>query len=153
MTFKRCLPENLENNLKFLIESNLLVYQQFFPIWNSSGASGIVFISPSGVIKFHQKSSLTAPLSYIETYGELVHFQGMQLFNFHFCLPFEWSLLLGKNLLPRSKFFPVRVDPISEGGCHPEKLTGSHKSCSSVKMAEKYRVVPVPLNKLISPKY
>ena len=31
------------------------------------------------------------------------------------------STLKGKNLLPRSKFFPVRLDPFSEGFIPQEK--------------------------------
>ena len=34
----------------------------------------------------------------------------------------------GKNFSPRSKFFPSRVDPFSEGTCAREQ-TGSHKNC------------------------
>ena len=39
------------------------------------------------------------------------------------------QFLLGRICSYRSKFFPVRVDPILEGPCCPGKHTGSHKSC------------------------
>ena len=62
--------------------------------------------------------------------GELVNFQGKQLFYFHVCLPSRYgSTLKEKNLLPRSKFFSLRVDLILKALHCPGKQTGSHKSC------------------------
>ena len=40
-----------------------------------------------------------------------------------------FSQVNGKNLLPRSKFSPLRVGPILKGLCYPGKQTGNHKSC------------------------
>ena len=46
--------------------------------------------------------------------GEQVYFQGKQLDYFHTSLPSQFgSALKGKNLLPGSKFFPLRADCIS----------------------------------------
>ena len=59
-----------------------------------------------------------------------VLFQEKQLSYFHFCFPSHWgSTFKVKNLLPRSKFFPLRVDSILEGLLQPAKQIGSHLSC------------------------
>ena len=40
------------------------------------------------------------------------------------------GLLLKERICsPRSKFFPLRADPILKGLHCPEKQTGSHKNC------------------------
>ena len=47
-----------------------------------------------------------------------------------------------------NKLFLIRVNPILEGLCSPEKPTGSDKSCSPfVKMVKKHACVSVQLNK------
>ena len=38
-------------------------------------------------------------------------------------------LLMKRICSHRSKFFPVRVDPVLKGLHYPGKKTGSHKSC------------------------
>ena len=51
--------------------------------------------------------------------------------QFHFWFPSKLeSTLKEKNLLLRSRFFSLRVDPFSEVFCHSGKQAGSHKSCS-----------------------
>ena len=45
----------------------------------------------------------------------------------------------------RSKFFPLRVDPILEGLPLPGKQTGSHKSCNPFKNDGKTKHEGVPI--------
>lgn len=48
--------------------------------------------------------------------------RGIYSCHFHFCLPCTFrSTLKGKNLFPRSKFIPLRVDPIFLGFRPPGK--------------------------------
>ena len=54
------------------------------------------------------------------------------------------STFKDKNLLLRSKFFPLKVDPILEELCSSHKQTGSRKSYFPLKTTvEKYRGVPI----------
>ena len=54
---------------------------------------------------------------------ETTHFSFASLLN-------EGQLLKESICSCRSKFFPFRVDPISEGFCYPGKQTRKYKSCS-----------------------
>ena len=59
----------------------------------------------------------------------------------------KWGYLMKDRIcFPRSKFFPVRVDP-TLGRLRPSsKQTGSHANCLFENMAEKDRDNPYTLN-------
>ena len=76
-------------------------------------------------------------------YGKLVHFQRLLLCQNGFCLPIEKESTLKGNL-KKSKLFPLKVDPSSEGTWCVKKLTGSHKVVSMVTYGRNYEVYQVP---------
>ena len=64
---------------------------------------------------------------------------------------FNEGLLLQERICSLSKFFPVRVDPFSEGLRYPRKQTRSRKSCFPlVKLKKKYGGITMSQSKLLS---
>ena len=63
-----------------------------------------------------------------------------------FCPCSQWgSTLKGKNLLPRRKFFHLRVDYILKELCPPAKQIGSHGVVSLYKIGNNQGGVPIHL--------
>ena len=81
--------------------------------------------------------------------GELLYFQGKELWRFHFCLchfhiPFLWSHLLNERICShRSKFFLLNDDPILKGLWRPANENKKSKMLFPLaKYAHKMEVYP-----------
>ena len=78
--------------------------------------------------------------------GVWIHFQGEKLCCIRICFPSqEGSTLKEKNKLLLEYFFPLRLHPSLIGLCQLGKLTGSQKSYSPSKMADKHGGAPIHL--------
>ena len=71
-------------------------------------------------------------------------FRGSDSAIFIFASLFKgWQLLKERIFSYRRRFFPLRVDLLSDRFHDPGKQKGSHNSCFLVKMAKRHGVVPI----------